>query len=138
MNGYDLGNQSRGGDRSSCRRSTIALTGTEISEFFIVECALQRSRSPTTIWPRIWLGDLMRSAAAVQCGGGRSLDSMALIRSTSLARSYLRISFRICVLSVKEVAERFSSLGPLGTVEHPINQVLKFGLSSNAFANEVV
>jgi hypothetical protein len=42
---------------------------------------------------------------------------------------------RICVLSVKEVAERFSSLG---TVEHPINQVLKFGLSSNAIAHEVV
>jgi hypothetical protein len=46
MNGYDLGNQSRGGDRSSCRRSTIALTGTEISEFFIVECALQHSLGP--------------------------------------------------------------------------------------------
>jgi hypothetical protein len=33
---------------------------------------------------------------------------------------------------------RFSSLGPLGTAEHPINQVLKFGLSSNAFPHEVV
>jgi hypothetical protein len=46
MNGYDLENQSRGGDRSSCRRSAIALTGTEISEFVIVECALQRSLGP--------------------------------------------------------------------------------------------
>jgi hypothetical protein len=35
-------------------------------------------------------------------------------------------------------AGRRSPLGPLGTVEHPINQVLKFGLSSSAFAHEVV
>jgi hypothetical protein len=34
--------------------------------------------------------------------------------------------------------DRFLSLRPLGIVEHPINQVLKLGLSSNAFANEVV
>jgi hypothetical protein len=31
-----------------------------------------------------------------------------------------------------------SPLGSLGTVEHPIDQVLKFGLSSRAFAHEFV
>jgi hypothetical protein len=33
---------------------------------------------------------------------------------------------------------RFTQVGPSGTAEHPINQVLKFGLSSNVFAHEVV
>jgi hypothetical protein len=35
-------------------------------------------------------------------------------------------------------AGRRSPLGPLGIVEHPINQVLKFGLSPSAFAHEAV
>ena len=32
----------------------------------------------------------------------------------------------------------FAFRTPLGTVEHPINQVLKFGLSASTLAHEVV
>jgi hypothetical protein len=60
----------------------------------------------TTIWPWICLSELMRSAHCRSIRRWTLNGYMALIGSTSLTRSYVRISLRgICVLSVNEVAE---------------------------------
>jgi hypothetical protein len=91
-NDCDLENQSRG--RSSCRRSTALLTGTGISGPPLLNTRCNVLSVPTTIWPWICLSELMRSA---HCRSMRrwTLDGyMALIRSTSLTRSYVGIKSR--------------------------------------------
>src|ERR1700680_3277031 len=106
MNCYDLENQSRGRDCSSCPGSTIALTGIEISEPSLLNTRCNVLSVPTTIWPWICLSELMRSAHCRSMRRWTLNGYIALIGSTSLTRSYVRISLRgICVLSVNEVAE---------------------------------
>ena len=90
---------------TSCRRSTIALTGTATSDSSLnTRCNV--GLVPVTIWPWICLCELTRSAHCRSMRRWTLNGYMALIRSTSLTRSYVRISLRgICVLSVNEVAK---------------------------------
>jgi hypothetical protein len=87
----------------SRRRSTAALTRTGISEQSLLNTRC--NVLPTTTWPRICLSELIRSAHCCSMRRWTLNGYMALIRSTSLTRSNVKISLRgICVLSVNEVA----------------------------------
>src|SRR6266853_4824907 len=92
MNDYDLENQSCGPDGFSCRRSTTALTGTGVSEASLLNTPCNVRSVPTTIWPWICFCELMRSAHCRSMRRWTLNGYMALIRSTSLTRSYVGIS----------------------------------------------
>src|ERR1039458_2430646 len=95
---YDLENQSLGRDWLSCRRSMIA----GISESALLNTRCNVLSVPITIWPRMCLSELMRSAHCRSMQRWTLNGYMTLIRPTSLTRCYARISLRgICVLSVK-------------------------------------
>ena len=113
MTGYDLENQSCGRDRSSCGRSMIAVAGAGIGEPSWSKPRRNGVSVPTTIWPWICLRELMRSAHCRSMRRWTLNGYMALIRSTSLTRSHVRISLRgIYVLSVNEVAETWKVPSP--------------------------
>src|ERR1700730_12754217 len=89
-NDYDLENQSRGRNRSSRRRCTTVPTGTGIGEPLLLNTRCNFRSAPTTIWPSICLSELIRSAHCRSMRRWTLNGYMALIRSTSLTRSYLR------------------------------------------------
>jgi hypothetical protein len=89
MTGYDLENQSRGRDRSSCR-SMIAVAGAGIGESSSLKPRRNGLAVPSTIWPWICLRELMRSAHCRSMRRWTLNGYIALIRSTSLTRSYAR------------------------------------------------
>jgi hypothetical protein len=89
MSDYDLENQSSGRDRSGCRRSAIA--GTGIGESSLLNARCNVLAVPTTMWLWICLSELMRSAHCRSMRRWMLNGYMALIRSTSLTRSYARI-----------------------------------------------
>jgi hypothetical protein len=81
-------------------------TGTEISESSLLNTPCNVLSVPTTIWSWIRLSELIRSAHCRSMRRWTLSGYMALIRSSSLTRSYMRISVRgICVLWVNKVAE---------------------------------
>ena len=89
-------------DRSSCRRSAIVLTGTGITESSLLNTRCDALSVPATIWPRVCLSELMRSAHCRSMRRWMLNGYMALIRSTSLTRSYVRISLR----GIRSLGER--------------------------------
>jgi hypothetical protein len=109
MNDYDLENQSRGRDRSSCRRFTTALTGTVISISSLLNTRCNALSVPTTIWLWICLSEGMPSDQRRSMRPWDLNGCRAVIRSTSLTRSCLKTGLRgICVLPVNEVAQTWN------------------------------
>jgi hypothetical protein len=74
----------------SCRRSTTALIGTGISEPSFLKTRCNVLSVPTAIWLWICLSDLIRSAHCCSMRRWTLNGYIALIRSTSLTRSYAR------------------------------------------------
>src|ERR1039458_6621126 len=77
---YDLENQSLGRDWLSCRRSMIA----GISESALLSTRCNVLSVPITIWPRMCLSELMRSAHCRSTQRWTLNGYMTLIRPTSL------------------------------------------------------
>jgi hypothetical protein len=74
----------------SCRWSTTALIGTGIIEPSFLKTRCNVLSVPTAIWPWICLSDLIRSAHCCSMRRWTLNGYIALIRSTSLTRSYAR------------------------------------------------
>ena len=94
MNDYDLENQSCGRDCSSRLRSANLLIGTGISEPSLLNTCCNVRSVATKTRPWICPSDLMRSAQRCSMRRWTLSGYMALIRSTSLTRSKVRLHLR--------------------------------------------
>jgi hypothetical protein len=91
----------------------IAVAGAGVGESSLLTPRRNGRSVPTPIWSWICLRDLRRSAHCRSTRWWTLNGYIALIRSTSLTRSYVRMDLRgICVRSVNEVAATWKVPSP--------------------------